>query len=443
MENRSSLTKGDFHLVHPNAAGIDVASEMHFVAVPTSRDEQSVRKFGSYTQDLHELARWLKKCQIDTVAMESTGIYWIQLYLILEEYGFEVFLVNARHIKNVSGRKSDVQDCQWIQQLHSYGLLNASFQPDLLGRELRTYMRHRKNLTQSYAMQVQLMQKAFEQMNIKLHNALADITGKSGIAIIEAILKGERDATQLASLADPRVKTSKQEIIKSLQGNWRNEHLFELRQAYELYLIFKEKIRECDKQIELALQKQDNNPSDDTMPLKKRSRGRNNFDFNATNYLKRILGVDITEIFGISEVTAMQIISEIGIDMSKWATKKHFVSWLNLAPNNRISGGKRLKSKKDKKKNKAGQAFLIAASTLQRSNHWLGVFLRRITAKHGAPIAIKATARKIALIFYQMIKNQIEFNPLPIETYNQLFKERKLKYIKNQASMLGFQLVPA
>jgi transposase len=238
MKNKRFSTQGDFQLVHPNAAGIDIASEMHFVAVPIGRDEQSVRKFGSYTEDLHELARWLKKCEIDTVAMESTGIYWVQLFLILEEYGFEVFLVNARHIKNVSGRKSDVQDCQWIQQLHSFGLLNASFQPDLLGRELRTYMRHRKNLTQSYAMQVQLMQKAFEQMNIKLHNALSDITGKSGVAIIEAILSGERDATQLASLADPRVKTSKQEITKSLQGNWRNEHLFELRQAYELYLTF-------------------------------------------------------------------------------------------------------------------------------------------------------------------------------------------------------------
>jgi transposase len=444
MKNKSSLTQGDFQLVHPNAAGIDVASEMHFVSVPMGRDEQSVRKFGSYTKDLHELARWLKKCQIDTVAMESTGIYWIQLYLILEEYGLEVFLVNARHIKNVSGRKSDVQDCQWIQQLHSFGLLNASFQPDLLGRELRTYMRHRKNLTQSYATQVQLMQKAFEQMNIKLHNALSDITGKSGIAIIEAILAGERDAELLTSLADPRVKTSKQEIIKSLQGNWRNEHLFELRQAYELYLTFKEKIRECDKQIELTLQKQDHTPSDDSLPIKKGARRRrNNFDFNATQYLKKILGVDITEIFGISEVTAMQIISETGIDMSKWTTKKHFVSWLTLAPNNRISGGKRLRPKKDKKRNKAGQAFLIAASSLQRSSHWLGVFYRRISAKHGAPVAIKATARKIALIFYHMIKYQMEFNPLPIETYNQLFKERKLKYIKNQASMFGLQLVPA
>jgi len=304
-------------------------------------------------------------------------------------------------------------------------------------------MRHRKNLTQSYAMQVQLMQKAFEQMNIKLHNVLTDITGKSGIAIIEAILSGKRDAKHLASLADSRVKASTQEIIKSLQGNWRDEHLFELRQAYELYQVFKQKIKDCDKQIELTLQKQDDNPSNEDLLKKRSPRGRNNFDFNATVYLKKILGVDITNIFGISEVSAMQIIAETGIDMSKWTTKKHFVSWLNLAPNNRISGGKRLKPKRDKKKNKAGQSFLVAASTLQRSNHWLGVFMRRVTAKHGAPVAIKATARKIALIFYQMIKYQMEFNPLPIETYNQLFKERKLKYIKNQAAMFGFQLMPA
>jgi len=442
MEINRSLTKGDFEIVHPNAAGIDVASQMHYVAVPASRDQPSVRKFGSFTQDLHDLAKWLKKCQIDTVAMESTGIYWIQLYLILEEYGFDVFLVNARHIKNVSGRKSDVQDCQWIQQLHSFGLLNASFQPDLYGRELRTYMRHRKNLTEQYSMQIQLMQKAFEQMNIKLSNVLSDITGKSGIAIIEAILRGERNASTLAMLADARVKASREDIVKSLQGCWRNEHLFELRQAYDLYLIFKQKIKECDHQIEHTLQQHNNSSSNDDQ-VKRKAQSNNKFDFNATSYLKKILGVDITEIFGISEISAMQIISEIGIDLTKWPTPKHFVSWLNLAPNNRVSGGKLLRPKKDRKKNKAGQSFLMAAYTLQRSSHWLGATYRRIAAKHGAPVAIKATARKIAIILYQMIKKQIEFNPLPIDAYNQLFKERKLKYIKNQASMLGFQLTPS
>lgn len=442
MKKNRSLTKGAFQMIHPNAAGIDIGSESHYVAVPEDRDPKWIRCFGSFTQDLYELAKWLKQCKIDTVAMESTGVYWIQLYLILEEYGFDVFLVNARHVKNVSGRKSDVKDCQWIQQLHSYGLLNASFQPDLQGRELRTYIRHRKNLTQSYAKQIQLMQKAFEQMNIKLQNVLTDITGKTGISIIEAILQGEKDAAILAEFADPRVKASKEDIIKSLQANWRREHLFELRQAYDLYLFYKEKIRECDKQIEMVLQ-QCSGSTDGDYQGKGVKKRKNSFDFNATYHLKKLLGVDITEIFGISEVTAMQIVAETGIDMSKWPTKKHFVSWLNLAPNNRISGGKILKSKKEKRKNHAGQAFLIAATTVQRSQHWLGIFYRRIAAKHGPGVAIKATARKLALIFYQMIKNQQSFDPMPIEAYNQNFKERKLKYIKNQASMLGFQLVPS
>lgn len=442
MKKNRSLTKGAFQLIRPNAAGIDVGSESHYVAVPEDRDPKWIRCFGSFTQDLYALAKWLKQCKIDTVAMESTGVYWIQLYLILEEQGFDVFLVNARHVKNVSGRKTDVKDCQWIQQLHSYGLLNASFQPDLQGRELRTYIRHRKNLTQNYAMQIQLMQKAFEQMNIKLQNVLTDITGKTGISIIEAILQGERNAAVLAEFADPRVKASKEDIIKSLQANWRREHLFELQQAYDLYLFYREKIRECDKQIEMVLQQSSGSANDDN-PGKGAKRWKNSFDFNATFHLKNLLGVDITEIFGISEVTAMQIVAETGIDMTKWPTKKHFVSWLNLSPNNRISGGKILKPKREKRKNHAGQAFLIAATTVQRSDHWLGIFFRRIAAKHGPGIAIKATARKLALIFYQMIKNQESFDPMPIEAYNQNFKERKLKYIKSQASMLGFQLVPS
>ncbi len=247
------LNSGTFEILHPNAAGIDIASQMHYVAVPTDRDEQSVRKFGSFTEDLHEMARWLKLCNIDTVAMESTGVYWVQPFLVLEEYGFDVYLVNARHIKHVSGRKSDIKDCQWIQQLHSYGLLNKSFQPEDLMRELRTYVRQRKNLTQGYATQVQLMQKAFDQMNIKLHNVISDITGKSGLLMIDAILNGERDAQVLAELADRRIKATKEDIVKSLQGIWRQDNLFELKQAYELYLVFRDKIVDCDKQIENVL----------------------------------------------------------------------------------------------------------------------------------------------------------------------------------------------
>ena len=343
--------KRELKVLRPNAAGIDVASEIHYVAVPDDRSESSVRSFGSFTSDIHEMAQWLKSCSIDTVAMESTGIYWIQLFLILEGYGIEVFLVNARHVKNVSGRKSDVQDCQWIQQLHSYGLLNASFQPNNITRELRTYLRHRKSLTESYSQQILLMQKAFEQMNIKLHNVLSDICGKSGQRIILAILSGELNPERLVALVDPSVKASREDIVKSLTGIWREEHLFELKQAYELYLIFKEKIQDCDIQIERTLTKMENDlDNTEDSNIKRRVYSKNRLSFNGTYYLYKILGVDIAKVFGISELTALEIISETGIDMSKWSTRNHFTSWLNLAPNNRVSGGKLLRPKKNKEK---------------------------------------------------------------------------------------------
>ncbi len=324
------MEKRTLKLLNPDAAGIDVASEVHYVAVPADRCEQPVRSFGSFTDDIHDLAKWLLKCKITTVAMESTGIYWIQLFLILEEYDIEVFLVNARHIKNVSGRKSDVLDCQWIQELHSFGLLNASFQPDNITRQLRTYLRHRKSLTESYSQQILHMQKAFEQMNIKLHNVLADICGKSGQAIINAILKGERDPEKLIVHVDPKVKASREDLIKSLKGIWREEHLFELRQAYELYLIFKGKILDCDIQIEKTLQRIENESkkSDNATKLKRKVYSKNRLNFNGSQYLYNILGIDITKIFGISELTAIEIISETGINMSRWKTKKHFTSCL-------------------------------------------------------------------------------------------------------------------
>jgi transposase len=443
MKREEILKKDGFQIVHPNAAGIDIASQMHYVAVPPDRDASPVRKFGSFTADLHEIALWLKQCKVDTVAMESTGIYWVQLYLTLEEYGFDVFLVNARHIKNVSGRKSDVLDCQWILQLHTYGLLSPSFQPESITRELRTYMRQRKNLTEGYSTQILLMQKAFEQMNIKLHNVITDITGKSGQKMIQAILGGERNAETLAALADRHVRASKGDLVKSLEGNWREEYLFELKQSYELYLVFQQKISECDIQIEKVLHSLDNkSPDSDSEKKDRKVYSKNRFHFDATNYLKNIIGVDITKMFGVSELIATEIISETGLDMSKWPTKKHFASWLNLAPNNRISGGKLLKSKKTKKKNKAGQAFLMAAFALQRSDNWLGEFYRRVKAKNGPSIANKATARKLSLIFYDMVKDKKEFSPIPIDIYNQQFKERRMKYIQNQASKLGFSLVP-
>lgn len=442
MKKKEKAAK--MQVINPSAAGVDVGSTFHYVAVPESRSDTPVRRFESFTRDLHDLAKWLKECAIETVAMESTGIYWVQLFMILEQYGFKVYLVNAHHVKNVSGRKSDVSDCQWIQQLHSYGLLSASFQPEELTRSLRGYMRHRKNLTQNYATHVLHMQKAFEQMNIKLHNVIADITGKSGQAIITAILAGERDAQALATLADKKVKCSKEELIKSLEGDWQDEPLFELKQAFELYAFYKEKISECDAEIEKAIQKF--NPDIDTSDYKDAPRkvyNKNRLNFNATLYLKDLVGVDITKIFGISEITALEIISEVGIDMSKWPTEKHFTSWLNLAPNNRISGGKILKTKRQKKMNKAAQAFKMAAYALQRSNHWLGSFYRRKKSHAGPLLATKATARKMAIIFYKMVKFQIEFNPIPIDAYDADLQEKKLKYLRKEAFKLGMLVVPS
>jgi len=350
MDKTKALRKPDFNLIRSNAAGIDIASEVHYVAVPEDRDLQCVRKFGSFTEDLHQMAQWLKQCNIDTVAMESTGIYWVQPYLILEEYGFDVYLVNARHVKNVSGRKSDVQDCQWIQQLHSYGLLNRSFQPESLIRELRAYMRHRKHLTQSTSNQVLHMQKAFEQMNIKLHNVISDITGKSGTKMVQAILGGERDAIKLAQLAHGRIVATQEQIAKSLTGVWREEYLFELKQAFELYQYLGIKIAECDVQINKVLSRLASDGHNQGTQRHKRP-NKNSFHFDGTRFLAQILGIDVTKIYGINELSAAEIISETGTNMSKWPTEKHFVSWLNLAPNNRTSGGKTLKPRKSNKKN--------------------------------------------------------------------------------------------
>lgn len=430
-------------IINPDAAGIDVGSAFHYAAVPEDRCDKPVRRFDSYTRDVHELCKWLMECNIKTVAMESTGVYWVQLYLILEEYGFEVYLVNAHHVKNAPGRKTDVTDCQWIQQLHSYGLLSASFQPNELVRSLRGYMRRRKNLTQNSTVHVLHMQKAFEQMNIKLHNVLADITGKSGQLIINAILEGERDPDKLASLADEKVKSSKEEIIKSLEGIWKDEPLFELKQAYDLYKFYKEKIKECDAEIEKALQKF--NLDIDVSGYKNAPRkvyNKNRLNFNATLYLKDIFGVDVTEIFGISEINAVEILSEVGIDMTKWPTEKHFTAWLNLAPNNRISGGKILKKKALKKKNHTSQSFLIAGQAVKRSQNWLGIFYRRVKSRTGPFIATKATARKIAVIFYHMVKNQIVFKPIPIEQYTKELQEKRMNYLKKQALKMGMALAP-
>lgn len=440
--------KSGFPILYPNAAGIDIASREHYIAVNPEVDEHPIRSFGCFTEDLYSIANWLLECGVDTVAMEATGIYWISLYLILEQAGLNVFLVNAKHVKNVSGKKSDVKDAEWIRQLHSCGLLSNSFQPDMFTRTLRTFMRHRKNLTEMAATHIRMMQKAMEQMNIKLQNVIADITGKSAQRIITAILEGERKPGVLIQLLDGRIKASREVVAKSLQGIWKEENLFELRQSFELYQIYRKKIKECDEQIRAHLQTMKCEPEKAVTQLKevrkktKVKSNKNNLSFDATEILQHIIGTDVTEIFGITDTNAVEIISEIGLEMNKWPTAKHFTSWLNLAPNNKVSGGKLLSSKTQKKKNRAEQIFKMAAYAVQRSKNWLAMFYHRIKSRCGAAKAITATARKIAVIFYKLLKEKTTFNPLSAEQYMETFKEQQIKKIKKQAERLGLFLVP-
>lgn len=430
-----------FPIIYPNAAGIDISSKEHYVAVNPNLANEPIRAFGCYTEDLKSMAKWLIDCQVDTVAMEATGIYWISLYLILEEAGLDVILVTAKHVKNVRGKKSDVSDAEWIRQLHSCGLLSASFQPDAFTRKLRTYMRHRKNLIEMASTHIRMMHKALEQMNIKLQHVIADITGKSGQEILKAIISGERDPERLASLCDSRIKASKKEaIIKSLEGVWKEEHVFELEQSYSLYHFYREKMKQCDLKIKKHLVEKSGSTfkSDE---LAKTKSNKNNFNFEAKEILINLTGTNLSEIFGITETNAIEIISEIGLDMSKWPTAKHFTSWLNLAPNNKISGGKLLSSRIPKKKNQAGQIFKLAAYAVQRSDNCLAKFFQRIKSKKGAPKAIVATARKIAIIFYHMLHDKTPFKPESIDKYLNRFKDYQIKKLKKQASFLGFQLV--
>lgn len=430
-----------FPIIYPNAAGIDISSKEHYVAVNPDSCDTPIKAFGSFTEDLHSIASFLKECNVDTVAMEATGIYWVSLFLVLEDAGFDVVLVTAKHVKNVRGKKTDVSDSDWIRQLHSCGLLSASFQPDRFTRKLRAYMRHRKNLIEMSATHIRMMHKALEQMNIKLQHVIADITGKSGQEIINAIIRGERNPTELYTYCDKRIKAEKKEsIIKSLNGVWKEEHIFELEQSYSLYNFYHEKIKECDLQIEKHLREKSGVDTFEEVKTKAKS-NKNNLNFNAKEILQELTGTDLSEIFGITESNAIEIISEVGLNMNKWPTVKHFTSWLNLAPNNKISGGKILSSRIPKKKNHAGQIFKMAAFAVQRSKNWLAMFYHRIKAKRGTPKAIVATARKIAAIFYKLVKERIKFNPIPIEKYMDGFKEQQIRKLKRQAQNLGLQVL--
>ena len=432
-------------VLHPDAAGIDVGNELHFVAVPPSRDSEPVRRFGCTTAELQAMAGWLKQCRIRTVAMQSTGVYWVALYDILEEAGFEVYLVNARDTKNLPGRKSDVQESQWLMKLHTYGLLRNSFRPGQEIRRLRTYWRQRNDLVQSAGRYIQRMQKALTQMNVQLANVLSDISGTTGQAIIKAILGGERDPRELAAYRDPRVKASEEEIAAHLEGNWQEDLLFVLQQEHEGYEFCQKQMQECDRQLEQYLAQMEDRSQGAELPEETR-KGRlkkkkgNAPQFELRKELFRMTATDLTQIDGIDVMTATSILSEVGWDMSKWKTENHFVGWLRLCPDNKISGAKIIGKGRLPTNNRATLALKMAASTLRVSNTYLGAQFRRLRTKLGAPVAIKAMAAKLARLVYRMLRFGMKFIDKGAEVYEAQFRRLQIGHLKWKAAKLGFEI---
>lgn len=444
-KGRKRRSTANLPLVHRNAAGIDVGDTIHAVAVPEGRDDKSVRSFGAMTCDLQEIIEWLSECKIDTVAMESTGIYWKPLFTMLIAHGFEVYLVNSRQIRNVSGRKNDEDDAVWIQKLHSFGLLKSSYLPGDEQEALRTLVRYRRTLTSDCNRFVLRMQKTLELMNIKIHTVIRDITGKTGMAIVEAIINGERNPEKFLQYVDKGIKADDTTILNSLEGNWRSEQLFILAECCNSYKYYRERISVCDTEIENQLRTyQEACHPKIEINLNERSKKqatKNKPKFNTSSYLKAIYGVDIMAIYGISDILALEILSETGTDMDKWATAKHFVSWLNLCPNNKISGGKMISSMLMKKKpNVASQAFRNAANAVQRSDNWLGDYFRRMKAKGGNKYAAVATANKLATVFYKMVSNSQEFNPVELIKYQERYKLAKINYLERKLGALRGEL---
>lgn len=376
--------------------------------------------------------------------MESTGIYWMGLFEILEQRGFKVLLVNARYPKNVSGRKSDVSDCEWIQQLHSYNLLPGSFVPDEPTRELRTYVRQRHRLVNQGAQQLLRIGKALQLMNVKFQNIISDIGGKLGMQVIRAIVAGEHSATELAKFHNKRLKASKEEFTLSLQGNFRPEHLFSLKQALQTYDFIQQQVSDCEEEIEKILHKWQTGEIIDEQNWqslqKTKAIKKNEYSFDANSYLKEITGVDLTEISGLSENTVLTILAETGTDMSKWDNAQQFASWLSLAPRPKISGDKLLGHFKDKNNSRAHQAFKLAAWGLNNSKCHLGAMYRRLSAQRGSGIAVKAVARKLSVIFYSMMKYKTEFRYTSAQEYKKKNEKKELELLQKKALKMGYQI---
>ena len=433
-------------VVHPDAAGIDIGNESHYVAVPPTRDSQPVRRFGCTTAELKAMAQWLKQCQIRTIAMQSTGVYWIAVYDILEAAGLEVYLVNAWETKNLPGRKSDVQESQWLMKLHTYGLLRNSFRPPQEIRILRTYWRQRNDLVRSASRHIQRIQKALTQMNLQLANVLSDVSGMTGQAIINAILGGERDPHKLAAFRDPRVKASKEEIARSLEGNWQEDLLFLVKQEQDSYEFCQKQMAECDQQLEKYFQRQEDRSHGASLPEEKRKTrlrktNGNKPQFGLRAELFQMTGTDLTQIDSIDVVTAATIVSEVGSDMSRWETEDHFVSWLRLCPDNRISGNKIIGKGRQPTNNRVSIALRMAASTLRVSNTYLGAQFRRFRARLDARVAVKAMAAKLARLVYRMLRYGMKYVDRGATFYATQHRCMQVKHLRWKAAKLGYQLV--
>jgi transposase len=430
-------------IVHPKAAGIDVGNQEHWVAVPPSMDEKPVRAFGCFTAELEAMGDWLVSLGIETAALQSTGVYWIPLYDILEQRGIRVFLVNAQDTKNLPGRKTDVQESQWLLKLHVYGLLKNSFRPEEEIYVMRTYWRQRQQHIGDASRCIQRMQKVLTQMNVQLANVISDISGETGQAILRAILKGERDARKLGQLRDARIKASEAAVAASLEGNWREELLFILKQEYESYQTFQKKMRECDRRLFKHYRAMEAKGD----PGELAERGRNKrprgnapvFDLRAELY--RAIGVDLTAIDGINVVTAQTLVAEVGCDMSRFETEAHFVSFLDLSPKNKISGGKVIGREKRKTKNRAGMALRLASGTLLNSQTYLGAQYRRLRTKLGTPKARKAMAAKMARLAYRLMKYGEAYVDKGNQFYEERYRQQQIRMLSKKATELGLQVV--
>jgi len=431
--------------IQPDAAGIDCGQHSHFVAVPPERDPQPVREFRTFTAELHRLADWLAQCGVKTVAMESTGVYWIPLYEILEQRGFEVVLVNARDVHNVPGRKSDVKDCEWLRELHSVGLLRASFRPDAAIVPLRAYLRQRETLVQESSTRILRMQKALTEMNVMLHVVVTDITGQTGLRIVRSILAGGRDPERLAQHRDPRCRASHADIVAALTGNYRAEHLFALKQNFAAYEFLLKQIAECDSEIEALLSRLADRQPPPAAPLpdaRRKQVSKHAPAFDVRGPLHRLTGgADLSQIDSIGPHAALQLIAEIGTDMRRWPSEKHFTSWLTLAPSNKISGGRLLSSRTRPSANRAAAILRRCAMSLTRTSTALGAFYRRLAARIGKAKAITAAARKLAVLIYRVLSGNLVYDDPGATAYHQLHHARELKSLRKRARLLGFQLV--